>query len=113
MRNQVDPLSFPKGLDCILSRLRMTSPSMTTNTRSVSDASPFPVITGLGDKHAGCPILLIITIPEFIILSQLVLSELTLVQKGSKGVPEQQGVSQSHNTLLATSMVRGSFTDLL
>jgi len=52
-------------MDCILSRLQMINLSSTANTRSVSDALPYPIIADLGSKHASCPILLIITIPEF------------------------------------------------
>lgn len=80
-------LSFPRSLDCILSRLGMTSPSPTTDIRSVSDASPCPVIAGLGDKHADCPISIIITVPKFVILSQLTLSQSTLVDRALRGFP--------------------------
>ena len=31
------PLSFPRGMDCILTRLRLLRPSTTSDYRSVSD----------------------------------------------------------------------------
>ena len=59
------PLSFPKGMDCILTRFRLIRPSLPSDYRSVSDALPCPIIADLGSKPADCPILNIITIPEF------------------------------------------------
>jgi len=52
--------------------------SLLTNIRSVSDALPYPIIADLGSKHADCPILLTITIPE-LNLCHIILSELCLV----------------------------------
>jgi len=53
---------FPKGPDCILSKLWMVNPSLFTNTRSVSECLPYPTIMELGSNTADCPILHIITI---------------------------------------------------
>ena len=46
---------FHKGLDCILSRFRLTRPSLPTNTRSVVETLPYPVKTDLGSKPADYP----------------------------------------------------------
>ena len=34
------PLSFPRGMDCILTRLRLLRPSSSSDYRSVSDGQP-------------------------------------------------------------------------
>jgi len=68
--------------------------SSLTNTRSVSDALPYPIIADLGSKHADCPILLTITIPE-LNLCHIKPFGIMLGVEGSKGFPEQQGVSQN------------------
>ena len=56
---------FPKGSDCILSKLWMVNPSLFTNTRSVSECLSYPIIADLESDTADYPILHIITIPEF------------------------------------------------
>ena len=86
----MSPISFPIGLDCILSQLRLIRSSMLTHIRSVSDALPFPIIADLGSKHADCPIFFIITIPKFITLGHLFLSEISLVEKALRGFPNNK-----------------------
>ena len=86
----MSPISFPIGLDCILSRLRLIRSSMLTHIRSVSDALPFPIIADLGSKHADCPIFFIITIPKFITLGQIILSILSLVEKALRVSPNNK-----------------------
>jgi len=82
-------LSFPSRLDCILSQLRLIRSSKPTNTRSVSDALPCPIIAELGSKHADCPILPTITVPE-LNLCHITLSELCLVWKAVRGSPNNK-----------------------
>ena len=88
-------------MDCILSRLQMVNPSSTANTRSVSDALPYPIIADLGSKHADCPIFFIITIPELITLSHLKVSNLDLVEKAIRGSPNNK---ICRNTILIVSL---------
>ena len=49
---------FHKGLDCILSRLRLVRSSSSTHARSVVESEPYPTITDLGSYPADCPIFL-------------------------------------------------------
>jgi len=59
------PLIFTRGMDCILSRLRLLTPSSSTDYRSVSDGKPWTSKSSLGFNHADRPIFNIITIPKF------------------------------------------------
>ena len=56
------PPYFHMETDCILSKFRLIRPSLLTNTRSVVEGLPYPIITDLGSLTADCPILNIITI---------------------------------------------------
>jgi len=57
---------FPKGVDCILSKLRLIRTSLFTNSRSVSETEPCSIIARVGSHLliAHCNILIIFTIPE-------------------------------------------------
>ena len=93
---------FPYRPDRILSHLWLIRPSLMTNTRSISETQPFPIITEVGCKPADCPILFIFTIPKFIILGHCILSEYNLVEKALRGFP-QQGILHNINIALADS----------
>ena len=81
---------FPYREDCILSHLRLLRPSSMTHIRSVSDTLPQASKSPLGSQYADCPILFIITVPEFITLGQIELSLQSLVEKALRGFPNNK-----------------------
>lgn len=58
-----DSTRFPKRPDCIISRLGMTNPSSSTNTRSVSEWMSYPCHNGRRHSHCGLPILSFTLLP--------------------------------------------------
>ena len=65
-------------------------------------------ITGLGDKHADCPILATITVPEFVTLGQAQPFDGALGVQGCKGFPDQQVIlpvlpEQSHRLAIGAN----------
>ena len=55
--------------DCILCQLRLTKPSLLTNSRAVVEGKPYSVmLTSLGFEPADCPIFNVITMSEVITL---------------------------------------------
>lgn len=104
-------LPFLVRPDCILSQLRMSyvllswpiavqslTPFLRLDKGSmIPSASAAP----LGSKHAGFPIFIIVTIPKFITLGQVVFSQATFGRWSSKGVPEQQAILRSDSAELS------------
>ena len=55
------PQSFLRGLDCILSDIRLIRPSFITNARSVVESLPYPIKADEGSNPADYPISNVIT----------------------------------------------------
>lgn len=101
---------FPGGMDCILSRLRLSSlHRRPTTVQSLTPDHELDIAL-LGHEHADCPILDSITIPRFITPGQWCLFKHHLGLQGSKGFPDQQVVLQSLlvRLLAAASYAHGS-----
>jgi hypothetical protein len=73
------------------------------------------VVASLGDKHADCPIFVIVTVPKFVILGRSALSRQTLVDKALRGFPNNKGSCDlllfKGGRPLATGRVHGGLTD--